>query len=103
MSKLKPTSGRKAQYARYKAENRWQKNKIRKLENTVLAQPNNKQAEEQLKRISKGIVFNKKKPKSRNRNTLGKQERILNHNVPKFLLTKPEINGKRETVFVRIN
>ena len=51
----------KAFYTGYKNSNRWQKNKIRKLEKRILANENDKGAEVALE-IAKKKTYNRKKP-----------------------------------------
>lgn len=61
MADKKPGSGSKAnQAARYKANRTWEKNRIRKLERTLKAQPNNQQVKDALKA---GPVYRRKTPK----------------------------------------
>jgi hypothetical protein len=51
----------KQQYQAYKLENRWKKNKLKKLERRILANPNDVGAEQAMEVVSKK-VYGRKKP-----------------------------------------
>lgn len=61
MAEKKKGSGAEGHFASYKANKTWEKNRIRKLEKTLKAQPNN----EQVKNALKCIVYRRKAPKVR--------------------------------------
>lgn len=58
---IRSGASHKAQYIGYKAGNKWQKNKIRKLEKRILANVNDKGAKAALK-LATVKTYNRKKP-----------------------------------------
>jgi hypothetical protein len=57
----KTSKSQEGYYAKYKSGKTWEKNRIRRLERTLKAQPNN----EQVKLALKGLVYRRKTPTNR--------------------------------------
>ena len=75
-------------YKQYKLENRWLKNKIKKLNRHIKKFPEDAQAQEALKRIEKGDTNRRKKPVAPNP---VKPKRIINNiNCPEGIKTAKE-------------